>query len=244
MNLVNKVIVITGGTSGIGRQLVSLLCDDNTIIVVARPSERLTKLEKAHQNIHVFSADLSESTLYKGLAQKIQQMFPVIDVLINNAAIQNTPTFTETHFNYDTIEREINVNLNAICSLSYLLLPNLMSAIENAIILNINSGLSLVPKKSSAIYCACKAAMNAFSQSLNYQLEHTNVKVLQAFLPLVDTPMTSGRESTKLTSKQAAIEIIKGLEKQSTINDIGKVKLLRILIALSPSLAKKLLKRS
>ncbi|KZN44170.1 SDR family oxidoreductase [Pseudoalteromonas luteoviolacea] len=244
MNLRNKVIIITGGTSGVGRQLVALMCENNTVIVIARHTVRLTELDNAHQNIHVFSADLSDSTQYKDLVQKIQLRFPVVDVLINNAAVQNTQTFTDTNFKYETIAQEINVNFNAICSLPYLLLPNLKNANEQAIILNINSGLALVPKKSSAVYCASKAAMDIFSQSLNYQLEHTNISVLQAFLPLVDTPMTQERGASKLSSEQAAAEIIKGLEKQVPINNIGKVKLLRILTTLTPPLARKLLKRS
>ncbi|KZN30988.1 hypothetical protein N480_03250 [Pseudoalteromonas luteoviolacea S2607] len=244
MNLRNKVIIITGGTSGVGRQLVALLCHNNTVIVITRHTTRLTELTDAHQNIHVFSADLSDSKQYKGLAQKVQRRFPIVDVLINNAAVQNTQMFTDTNFKYETIAQEINVNFNAICSLSYLFLPNLKNANEQAIILNINSGLALVPKKSSAVYCASKAAMNIFSQSLNYQLEQTNISVLQAFLPLVDTPMTQGRGASKLSSEQAAVEIIKGLEKQIPINNIGKVKLLRVLTTLAPPLARKLLKRS
>ncbi|TQF70795.1 SDR family oxidoreductase [Pseudoalteromonas luteoviolacea] len=244
MNLKDKIIVITGGTSGVGRQLVASLCQHNTVIVIARPSHRLTQLAKTHHNINVYSADLADPCHYQPLVASIKQEFPAIDILINNAATQHTTTFTEPNFNYDTISQEINVNFNAICSLSYLFIPVLAKAKEGAAILNVNSGLALVPKKTSAVYCASKAAMNIFSQSLSYQLEDTQIDVLQAFLPLVKTPMTQGRQSSKLTPEQAAEKVIDGLKRRVPINNIGKIKLLRALNAFVPGLAKNLLKRS
>jgi uncharacterized oxidoreductase len=106
----------------------------------------------------------------------------------------------------------------------------------------INSGLALAPKTGSAVYCATKAAMNSFSQSLEYQLEETNIKVIQSFLPLVDTPMTKGRGTGKMSARQAAAKIIEGIQKGTNPTNIGKVKLLRLLLALWPGLARKIMK--
>ncbi|MBQ4838555.1 MULTISPECIES: SDR family oxidoreductase [Pseudoalteromonas] len=244
MNLVNKVIVITGGTSGIGRQIVEQLHAQNKIVVIARNSDRLEQLKKGYKNVICVAADLSDPNCYKSLSERIQAEFPKIDVLINNAAIQNEPLFTDTNFEYEQIVREININFTAVCSLSYLLIPALNESGPTAAILNINSGLSFVAKKSASVYCASKAAINLFSQSLNYQLEHTNIKVLQAFIPLVDTPMTQGRGDNKISAEAAARAIIDGLKRQKSQHDIGKIKLLRVLNALTPALAKRLLKGS
>jgi short-subunit dehydrogenase involved in D-alanine esterification of teichoic acids len=123
-----------------------------------------------------------------------------------------------------------------------LLLPALAHN-NKAAILNINSGLALAPKTSSAIYCATKGALNIFSQSLRYQLEDTNINVHQAFLPLVDTAMTVGRGENKVTAEEAARAIIQGLEKNIQDHDIGKVKLLRVLLRLAPSMAQKIMKK-
>ncbi|AOT10239.1 SDR family oxidoreductase [Pseudoalteromonas luteoviolacea] len=242
MNLVNKVIVITGGTSGIGRQIVDQLHAQNTIIVIARNSKRLEQLKKRYKNVICFSADLSDPECYKPLSEQIKAQYPRIDVLINNAAVQNEPLFTDPNFEYEQIAREINVNFTAVCSLSFLLLPALNASDSQSVILNINSGLSFVAKKSACVYCASKAALNLFSQSLSYQLEHTNIKVLQAFIPLVDTPMTQGRGDNKISAECAAKSILKGLKRQDPQHDIGKIKILRILNALTPSLAKRILK--
>ena len=130
--------------------------------------------------------------------------------------------------------------------MTYWLLPALMKnekSHERTIILNINSGLGFVPKTSSAVYCATKAALDIFSQSLSYQLEQTNVRVQQAFLELVDTPMTAGRGTNKMSPKLAAQKIIYGIENDISINNIGKVKLLRVLLRLVPSIAKRIMKK-
>ncbi|NOU49937.1 SDR family NAD(P)-dependent oxidoreductase [Pseudoalteromonas sp. JBTF-M23] len=242
MQLVKKNIVITGGTSGIGYQMVKLLHSSNQVIVIARQSDRLDKLKDEFPSIDVYPCDLSNPRCYEEAADKLVKDYESIDLLINNAAVQSSPTYLDDDFNYDAISPEINVNLTAVCSLSYLLLPSLLNNQQQAIIANINSGLALAPKTNSAVYCATKAAMNVFSQSLNYQLEETNVRVIQAFLPLVDTPMTAERGKGKLTAKKAATDILDGISNASTINNIGKVKLLRLLLLVAPFIAKKIMK--
>ena len=240
----NKTTVITGGTSGIGYQMVRLLNFHNDVIVVARPSSRLDALKKEFPNIKTFAADLSKPEEYKVLSNNIMQAHPRIDVLINNAAIQYTPSVLDESFLYDSIEQEINLNFTSVCALSYLLLPALLNEEREAVIININSGLALAPKASSAIYCATKGAINIFSQSIGYQLENTNVRVMQAFLPLVDTPMTKGRGDGKISPRRVAMDIVGGIEKGAIILDIGKVKKLRLLLRFMPRLAHRIMRES
>ncbi|MFC3120788.1 SDR family oxidoreductase [Agaribacter flavus] len=245
--LENKVIIITGGTSGIGYEIVRLLAPKNTVMVIARASTRLDKLKSEFSSVEVFAADLSKPEQYENLAAQILHRVNTIDVLVNNAAVQYTPTFLDEHFSYHSIESEINLNFRSICALSYLLLPALQHDepnIRESAIVNINSGLALAPKSSSAIYCATKAALDVFSQSLAYQLAHSNVKVMQAFLPIVDTPMTRGRGENKLSANLAAQAIVSGIEKGQLVNDVGKVALLRVLLRVAPSIAKKIMKRA
>ena len=244
MKLKHKTILITGGTTGIGYEMVRRLQADNHVLVVARPSPRLTALTKEFSNITVYASDLSVPDGYKPLAEEISSKHPRLDVLINNAAIQNTPSFIDDDFNVASIAGEINLNFTSICSLTALLLPLMRNHGDDAVIANINSGLALAPKTSSAVYCATKAALDSFSRSLSYQLEDTNINVVQALLPLVDTGMTTGRGRGKLTAAKAAEDILLGIEQGIAINDIGKVKILRILMRLAPSLARKIMKSS
>ena len=241
MNVTGKHIVITGGTSGIGLELIKQLHRNNDISVIARPSSRLDELRGEYNNVAIFEADLSDLSAVEKAADVILKADRPIDILINNAAVQYTPHFLDDDFRYETIRREIDINFTSVGALVYLLLPGLLKATPS-VILNVNSGLALAPKTGSAIYCATKGALNIFSQSLGHQLEHTNIAVKQVFLPLVDTAMTEGRGSGKLSANHAGAQIIKALSSSGSAADIGKVKLLRVVQRLSPALASKIMK--
>lgn len=241
MSIVDKHIVITGGASGIGLELVKQLHAKNYITVIARPSAGLEKLRNTFEGISIFEADFADLTSVEQAADLLAKSEKKIDILINNAAVQYTPYFTDPDFRYETIKREIDINFTSVCALIHLLMPNLLQT-RPSMIVNINSGLALAPKTSSAIYCATKGALNIFSQSLGYQLENTNIKVKQVFLPLVDTAMTDGRGKGKLPVGQVASNIIRGMASSRTEINIGKVKALRLIQRLSPSLAKMIMK--
>ena len=242
MLIEGKRIVITGGSSGIGLETLKQTYEKNELVVIARNKQRLDELKSQYKKIDIFNADFSNIDETKEVAGKILNKYEQVDILINNAAVQYTPKFLDPDFDYESIQKEITTNFTSLCGLIYLLLPAMLKD-SRSIILNINSGLGLTPKANSAIYCGTKGAMNIFSQSLRYQLEETNVKVLQAFLPLVDTPMTEGRGTGKISSEEAVKRIIAGLEKEFPENDIGKVKLLRFLLRIFPAVAKNILKR-
>lgn len=232
---------MTGGTSGIGLELLRQLYEGNCISVIARPSARLEKLRGEFGQVKIFEADLADMGSVAEAADQLCQGEQKIDILINNAAVQYTPHFLDEDFQFETIKREIDINLTSICTLTYLLMPSLLQT-NPSMILNVNSGLALVPKTSSAIYCATKGALNIFSQSLGYQLQGTNIDVKQVFLPLVDTPMTEGRGKGKMPVEKVASEIIRGMAGSGPHFDIGKVRLLRFLNRLAPSLAKTIMK--
>ncbi len=243
MILKRRNTVLTGGTSGIGRELVRLLHPDNQVLVVARSKTRLDELSDSFPGISTCYADLAQPTGVEAAAAAACSGFDSLDLIINNAAVQFTPTFIDPDFSYPSIQQEIAVNLTAVCGLTALLLPQLNSGHEAAI-LNVNSGLALVPKTQSAVYCATKAAVNNFSQALRNQLEDTHVKVFQAFMPLVDTPMTEGRGTGKLSAAEAARAMLRGVERGVEDNDIGKVRVLRLLSRFAPGMARKIMKRA
>jgi len=244
MQLKQKAIVISGGTSGIGREMVDQLASHNQLIVVASNESKLNELIKIYPKITPYPCHLADLDDVASIADLIAKNHPKIDLLINNAAVQFTPMFLDDDFRYETIQQEININFTSICSLIYLLLPCLLDEKRRTVILNVNSALALTPKTNAAIYCATKGGLNIFSQSLRYQLESTNIRVLQAMMPLVDTPMTAGRGSGKISASKAATAIIHGIEKEIADHYIGKAKLLKLIYRLSPIVAKNILKRS
>ncbi len=241
MKLNSKRIVITGGTSGIGYEVVKQLYANNEILVIGRDKAKLFEITETFQGIRTCQADLTKLDEVKEAANYVSGYFSHIDVLINNAGVQYTPAFLDDDFNYESINREITLNFTSICCLSYLLLPALLHN-HTALIVNVGSGLGMMPKTSSAIYCATKGALNIFSRSLRYQLEDSNIRVLHAIMPLVETSMTKGRGRGKITASRAAMQLINGMEKEIPEHDIGKVKLLRLLLRLAPGVARKIMR--
>ncbi|NOY85650.1 MAG: SDR family NAD(P)-dependent oxidoreductase [Nitrospirae bacterium] len=242
MRLRDLNIVITGGTSGIGREIVDQLVGDNQLIVMGRSVLKLADLKHLYPGIRTYVCDLSDLADVKRAGEQILKNHTQIDVLMNNAAVQYTPRFLDDDFRFEKIEYEITVNFTAICVLIALLLPGLRHKGHRAIILNVSSVLGMVPKTNSAVYCASKGALNILSQSLRYQFEQTDIRVLQAVLPLVETPMTAGRGKGKISAASAASSILSGLEKEVSDHFIGMAKYLRLIHYIFPPLARKILK--
>ena len=120
MKLEQKNIVITGGTSGIGHEIVKKLHSRNRLIVIARDGTKLERLAQEFDGIITCRADLSKISEVENAASQARQHLESVDLLINNAAIQNFPTFLDNDFRYPSIQQEITVNLTALCSLTAL----------------------------------------------------------------------------------------------------------------------------
>lgn len=173
----------------------------------------------------------------------VGHQFPALNVLINNAGIQYNYEFAEASEHLGRIAHEIAVNLTAPLQLTALLLPQLLTRPEAAIV-NVSSGLGLGPKRSAPVYCATKAGLHQFSKALGYQLEGRSVHVMEVLLPLIDTPMTAGRGRGKISPEQLADEFLRGFASNTTEINIGKVGLLRLVQRVSPALADRILKNS
>lgn len=244
MKLNDKRILITGGTSGIGLELVRQLAEKNALLVIGRNRGKLDALERRHPSVSAWQCDLSNQAELAAFCEQVgAKWHKEFDLLICNAAVQYTPRFTDPDFQPESIEKEIATNFTSVCAITAALLPSLTATRRRSLIVLVNSGLALAPKKASAVYCATKAALRSFGLSLSYQLEDTQTRALQAYLPLVDTPMTQNRgRGQKLTARAAAQEIIAGIEKEKPEFFIGKAKLLAWLHRFSPSLAREIMK--
>lgn len=243
MLLQNRTIIITGATSGIGLALCqNLATQGNHIVAVGRSLSKLNALQHDLGNITTIRCDLTARADVIALAQRVEQDDMPVSVLINNAAVQYTPRFNDADFSFDSIDAEITTNLTSIAWLTSLMLARLTDQPDGSAIVNMSSGLAFYPKTSSALYCASKAAVHSLSQSLRYQLDGTKVRVSEVFLPLVDTPMTEGRGTGKLTPAYAASAIINGMKKDRHEIYIGKARILPFLNRISPALTRRILR--
>jgi short-subunit dehydrogenase involved in D-alanine esterification of teichoic acids len=242
MKLGNNTIFITGGSSGIGLALAKAFSAlDNTVIVCGRNLEKLESVENSYP-IHTIQCDITKEDEVQQALGKIKTEFNGLNILVNNAGIQYNYDFYEDENALEKIEDEISINFLAQVKLTKLFLPILMKQPEAAII-NVSSGLGIVPKESAPVYCATKAAVHIFSKSLRYQLEKTPVKVFEIIPSLVDTDMTKGRGKGKISPETLAKEVITNLEKDSYEIRVGKVKLLFLINRLMPSLAERILRK-
>jgi uncharacterized oxidoreductase len=241
MRLQKNKIIVTGATSGIGEVLAKTLTKlDNQVVAIGRNKEKLEVLNKLDKRIFPFRCDITKSEDIANLASFIENKHADTNILINNAAIQYNYQFTDEQPLGDKIEHEINTNFTAPVQLIAILLPTLVSN-PNAAIVNVTSGLGLVPKRQAPVYCGTKAALHIFSQSLRYQLQQ--VKVFELISPLVDTPMTAGRGQGKIPPEQLVEEFIRAFQKDHFEIYAGKVKWLKLINRISPSLAANIMKK-
>lgn len=242
MELENKIIVLTGPSSGVGLELLRLLGPNNIVVGLSRNHPPADAIDAARDYTHV-ELDLADGQAVGDTIAPITAKHPDgIDGLINCAAVQFTPRFLDADFDPGSVEREIAINLTSPIRLIAGLIDALGKASE-PFVMNINSGLGLVPKTESAVYCATKAGLDNFTRGLRAQLTGTRIAVQQTILPLVDTPMTDGRGSGKLQAADVAAQIVRAIEKRTPDTDIGKVGLLRRINRLSPALAHRIMAR-
>ena len=250
MNISGNTVLLTGATSGIGRALaLRLAALGNTVVAVGRDEARLAELAALaalHPGpVHPVACDLTAADAPAHLAERVARQFPHLNVLINNAGVQHNYRLGEDAGGDEAarVAHEIHLNLTVPVQLVSLLLPGLRRQPAAAIV-NVSSGLGLVPKQSAPVYCATKAGLHLFTKALGYQLAGSAVRVLELIPPLVDTPMTAGRGTGKISPDQLVDEFLRGFARDRPEINIGKVKLLRLVQRLSPALADRLLRDS
>ncbi|MBO6688516.1 MAG: SDR family NAD(P)-dependent oxidoreductase [Henriciella sp.] len=229
--------LITGASSGIGFELSKRLASEGgKVIAVGRNSTRLSKLAALSENISPVEFDISQIDKISGFAQRMISEHPSIAVLVNNAGVSDSVRFDDPAYGAARIETEIRINLTAPVCLAHAFLKHL-EAQRDARIVNVSSGLALIPKKTSAVYSATKAGLHLFSEGLRVQTE-SDLLIQEVILPVVDTPMTEGRGSGKISASEAASQIITGIRKGKDKIYVGKARLLPFLIRWFPSVAR------
>lgn len=173
-----KIALITGASSGIGRDMARDLAERGyNLILVARDKERLEELKKEFKvEATIISTDLSDSNNCKELYKEVKNKFGKIDILINNAGFGEFGFFTETN-----LEKEIsliNTNITAVHVLTKLFLKDMKEA-DSGIILNVASIAGFLPGPLMAAYYSSKSYVLRLSQSIREELkkQKSNVKI-------------------------------------------------------------------
>ncbi len=237
-----NTILITGGTAGIGLELVRQFYQlNNRLIVTSSNAENLEKLKITFPSILTIVCNLASESDVKVLVNTCLSQHTDINILINNAGVQYNYDWKTEVNGFQKIANEVALNLTSPMQLAYGLLPILLNQ-KDAAIINVSSGLAYAPKASAPIYCAAKAAIHNGTKALRYQLGTTAVKVFEIIPPLVSTAMTEGRGKSKISPQQLVNEFMKNFERDIFESNIGKTKLLRFIQRVSPALADKIMK--
>ncbi|MCL1908241.1 MAG: SDR family NAD(P)-dependent oxidoreductase [Holophagaceae bacterium] len=186
-----NTILITGGGSGIGLGLASAFHSlGNQVIIASRRKDLLDDITKQYPGMACYALDIQNADEINAVAKKILGDFPDLNVLINNSGIMRAENL-KNQTNLQDMEEIVATNLLGPIRLTAALLPSLLLR-PKATIINVSSGLGFVPMATTPTYCATKAALHSYTQSLRYQLKDTNVQVMELVPPYVATDLMNG----------------------------------------------------
>ena len=212
-----KIIWITGASSGIGKALAIKFAEKGWIVAAsARRENLLEDLNKFNQNIYSFPLDVTEIENCKLVANKIIEKFGSIDICVFGTGMHDPKS--EKRFNLNKIREIMEVNyfgtMNSINSIY-----EYFSEKKNGQISIISSVAGYRGLPAAGAYCASKAALTSYAESLNFDMKMKNVRVSLISPGFIKTPMTDQNDFPMPMIKSpefAANEIFKGLtEKKS-----------------------------
>ncbi|MFT3947848.1 MAG: SDR family NAD(P)-dependent oxidoreductase [Agriterribacter sp.] len=242
MAIENKVIVITGGASGIGLALAKHFILNNTVVSIDRNPKKIELLKIEVPKVISLKADICNKTeIEKGVAE-IKSSFSKIDMLVHSAGIGR-------FYNFDAMpedellslaETEIATDFVAPILITKKCLPLLKQSPDPKIVY-ITTGLAYMPDTASPTYCSSKVGLHFFAMSLRHQLKDTNIKVIEVLPAAVDTEFSKGIDVPKISTEKFVKSFVGKLEKGKTTIRIGMANVLYMLSRFFPSLAFKII---
>ena len=192
MKTSGNTILLTGGSSGIGRALGQRLHDlGNDVIVTGRRQDALDETAADREGIHAMTVDVEDADDLRRFAREVVvEKHPRLNVLINNAGIMR---YENARAKRDLGDAETTVVTNLLGPIRLIdaLIDHLATQPDSAIV-NVTSGLAFVPLPKAPTYSATKAALHSYTQALRAQLAG-KVEVIELAPPAVQTDLTPGQ---------------------------------------------------
>ena len=245
-----KTALITGASSGIGRELANIHASKGgNLVIVSRTKADLLKVKEEIEstyNVQVdyIAKDLTKITSAQEIYDEIKAKDITIDYLMNNAGYGGQGLFYERSWEKDL--GMIQVNVLALTNLTRLFLPDFVAR-NSGKILNTSSTASFMPGPLQAVYFATKSYVTSFSNSIASELEGTNVTVTALLPGAINTNFakTSGMDKTALFDKTFSPKVVAKAGYNGMLE--GKLNVLagltltqKLLLSLLPLLPKKL----
>ncbi|KQS36009.1 SDR family oxidoreductase [Pedobacter sp. Leaf194] len=185
MKIAGNKILITGGATGIGLGLTErFLKENNTVIICGRRTSALEEVRNTFPSVTTRVCDLANAKERLDLFSWIEEHHPDLNVLVNNAGIQNWVDVRDNDL-YDKAKNEVEINVLAPIHLTNLFLK--LKSLDT--IMNVSSGLAFAPLSRVPVYCATKAFLRSFTLSLRHQLKNENVEVIEIIPPALNTEL-------------------------------------------------------
>lgn len=199
MDLRNKIVFITGASSGIGKELARRFAFEGANLVIASlPAEKeildawANELRRRyHVDIWTLTGDLSEPGGPRAVYDSVMSLVPHIDILVNNAGIISYGHFFDRPL--ETHEKIVSVNLRAYMALMHFFLPDMIKR-KKGHVFNVSSVSAFVPTPNHAVYGATKAFIQSLSEALHRELRGTGVTVFTLNPGYTDTPLLKGNQ--------------------------------------------------
>ncbi|WP_300578379.1 SDR family NAD(P)-dependent oxidoreductase [Phenylobacterium sp.] len=234
----NQVVLITGGTSGIGWALAeAALARGDAVAVCGRSTPALERFADRYPQALAVRCDVTVGADRVALLKAVADRFGRLDILISNAG-----TFVERDFATDPaatqdLEAEVALNLTAPIQLTHEALSQFPAL--RAIVL-VTSGFALVSPTRAPTYGAVKAGLHGFAEGLRRQLAPRGVHVLELLPPATDTPMNASLPGKKMSPAAVAAETLDGLERGRSMVLPGPAKPLPLLLRIAPAAVRRM----
>ena len=211
----NKVVLITGGSSGIGLAAAHKIADAGAkVVIVARGEEELFKardeIKAKGGQCFAYTADLTDLASCDELIQKVQAEIGPVDILVNNAGRSIRRSIELSFDRFHDFERTMQLNYFGSLRLIMGVLPSMIER-RGGHIINISSIGVLANSPRFSAYVASKAALDAFSRCAQGELSNKNIAFTTINMPLVKTPMiapTKMYDSVPTLTPEEAADLI------------------------------------
>jgi uncharacterized oxidoreductase len=188
MKTTNNTMLITGGTSGLGLGLAQRFhAAGNTVIIAGRRADLLDEIVAAHPGMESIVLDVADPESIAAAHASVTAAHPELNVLINMAGIMLPENLVDGSA-LSVAEDTITTNLLGPIRMLNAFVPFLVAQ-DDAVVMNVSSGLAFVPLPLTPTYNATKAAIHSYTQSLRVQLADTSVQVLELVPPAVQTAL-------------------------------------------------------
>jgi uncharacterized protein len=223
MEFKDKVVFITGASSGLGKQLAVDFAARGAIVVgcgrsIPRLKETLKEVRRTSPSSAMIGCDVSDAEQVRSMVSKIIADYGKVDILINNAGIGMRKPFVETELN--AMEEIVRINFLGALYCTRVVLPS-MIARKSGHVVNISSGAGKIGTLNMGAYCGSKFALNGWSESLYYELRPLGIKVSVVCPGPVQTEFNREFRNTEpksppsllVTPQSVCREVIKVIEK-------------------------------